>query len=160
MLELIEELAREGRALQERVILAPVPEGRQAFVNVLIDGRPYRLKVKRLSPGWWLLRPLSDYEAEALEEPLPWQIARYLNELPAIRVIAAHRLGRETWLVSPWNSGDARQRGWPMLGSAPQPRVCHLVCGAVHPFDVLVARVLGNLLLYDEAAKEDTRQAH
>lgn len=38
-IELIEELARQ--ALRERVILAPVPEGQQAFVN------PYRLKVIR-----------------------------------------------------------------------------------------------------------------
>lgn len=149
-LELIEELAAEGRALRERIILAPVPEGQQAFVNVLIDGRPYRLKVKRLSPGWWLLRPLSDYEAELFEEPQPWQIARYLKELPAMRVIAVHRLSKRAWLVYPWNSGDAQQRGWPMLSTAPQPRALHIVCGAVRPFDVLVARVLGNLLLYDE----------
>lgn len=149
-LELIEELAAEGRALRERIILAPVPEGQQAFVNVLIDGLPYRLRVKGLSPGWWLLRPLSDYEAEAIDEPQPWQIVRYLKELPAMRVIAVHRLGEGTWLVYPWNSGDAQQRGWPMLGAAPRPRALHIVRGAMRPFDVLVARVLGNLLLYDE----------
>jgi len=150
VLELIEELAQEGRALRERVILAPVPESRQAFVNVLISGRPYRLKLKKPSPGWWLLKPLSDFEAETIEEPLPWQVARYLKELPSIRVIAAYRLGGQTWLVYPWNSGDARQRGWPLQGSAPLPKALYLVSGAVRPFDVLVARVLGNLLLCDE----------
>jgi len=150
VLELIEELAQESQELRDRVILAPVPEGRQAFVNVLIDGRPYRLKPKKPSTGWWLLKPLSDFEAEIFGEPLPWQVARYLRELAAMRVIAVHRLGNQTWLVYPWNSGDARQRGWPLLGSAPHPRALQLVRGEIRPFDVLVARVLGNLLLYDE----------
>ncbi len=149
-LDLIDELAQEGRQLRERIILAPIHEGQQAFVHVLVEGRPYRLKLHKPLPGWWLLQPRSEFEAAILGEPLPWQIVRYLRELPAIRVIVVHRLGRCAWLVYPWNTSDARQRGWPMLGSAPQPQALHLVQGQVWPFDVVVARMLGGLLLYDE----------
>jgi hypothetical protein len=149
-LDLIAKLAEEGRTLKNRIILAPVPESHQTFVNVLIDGRPYRLKLQQPSSGWWLMKPKSDFEAEVVGKPLPWQVVRYLQELPSIKVIAAHRLPGRAWLVYPWNSGDAQQRGWPFLGFAPQPRALHLVSGAIRPFDVLIGRVLGSILLYDE----------
>lgn len=152
--DLIEALAAESRALRDRTILAPIVEGKQAFVHVLIDGQPYRLRVRRPRPGWWLLRPSSDLEADIVGTPLPWQLARYLRDLPAIRVVAVHRLSRSAWLVYPWNAGDAHQRRWPSASSeryVPKPRALHLVAApAVRPFDVLVARALGGLLLFDD----------
>ena len=132
-------------------------EAKQHRVTTLIEGTPYHLRLPRTEPGWWRLRPLSDHEAEVLDEPMPYEIVGYLEQLPAIRVIAIWRLGERSWLVYPWNAGDARQRGWPSAPApaheryVPQPRPLHLVTApAIRPFDVLVARMLDNLLLFDE----------
>ena len=155
-LELIEELEAQASRLKEHQVLAPIPEGQQHYVTTLIEGTPYRLSIPEVEPGWWLLRPLSDHEAKVVGEPPPHEIVHYLEQLPAIRVIAVYRLGERSWLVYPWNSGDAFQRGWPSLPSSaktriPQPYPLHLVTApAVRPFDVVVARMLDGLLLFDE----------
>jgi hypothetical protein len=154
-LELIAELEAQASRLQKHRVLAPIPEGKQRWVTTLIEGTPYRLKIPEVEPGWWLLRPVSDHEAQIVGEPPPHEVVRYLAQLPAIRVIAVYRLGERSWLVYPWNAGDAFQRGWPPLPSAktkiPQPRSLQLVTApALRPFDVLVARMLDGLLLFDE----------
>ena len=150
-LKLIEELEAQASRLKEHRVLAPIPEGRQHQVTTLIEGVPYQLKIPEVEPGWWLLRPLNDHEAEVVGEPPPYEIVRYLEQLPAIRVIAVYRLGEQSWLVYPWNAGDAFQRGWPSLGKVPQPRPLQLVTApALRPFDVVVARALDGLLLFDE----------
>jgi len=152
-LELIAELEAQAARLKEHRVLAPLPEGQKRYVTTLIEGTPYRLKIPKVEPGWWLLRPVSDHEAQVIGEPPPYEVARYLEQLPAIRVIAVYRLGKESWLVYPWNAGDAFQRGWPPLqgGRVPQPRPLQLVTApALRPFDVVVARALDGLLLFDE----------
>lgn len=153
-LDLIAELEEKAASLRKHQVLAPIPEGRQFRVTTLIEGIPYHLEIPKVEPGWWLLQPLSDHEAQVVEPPLPYEIIRYLEQLPAMRVIAVYRLGWKSWLVYPWNEGDAHQRGWPSAISgqyAPQPRPLHLVTApAIRPFDVLVVRMLDDLLLYDE----------
>jgi len=155
-LELIRELEAQAARLREHRILAPIVEAKQHRVTTLIEGTPYHLRLSRTEPGWWRLRPLSDHEAEVLDEPMPYEVIEYLEQLPAIRVIAVYRLGKRSWLVYPWNAGDARQRGWPSAPGAheryvPQPQPLHLVTApAMRPFDALVARMLDNLLLFDE----------
>lgn len=158
-LELIEELEAQASRLGKHRILAPIVEAKQHRVTTLIEGTPYHLRVPRTEPGWWKLRPLSDHEAEVLRKPpMPYEVIGYLEQLPAIRVIAVYRLGERSWLAYPWNAGDARQRGWPSASApaaperyVPRPQPLHLVTApAVRPFDVLVARMLDNTLLYDE----------
>jgi len=154
-LELIAELEAQAARLQEHLILAPITEAKQHQVTTLIEGVPYHLQLPKAEAGWRRLRPLSDHEAEVLPEPpLPYEIIGYLQQLPAIRVVAVYRLGKKSWLVYPWNAGDARQRGWPSATPeryVPQPQPLHLITApAIRPFDVLVARMLDNLLLYDE----------
>ena len=152
--ELIEALSAQAARLGEHRILAPIVEAKQHWVTTIIEGTPYRLRLPRAEPGWWRLRPLNDHEAELLDEPMAYEILGYLEQLPAIRVIAVWRLGKWSWLVYPWNAGDASQRGWPPAAHGryvPRPRPLHLVTApAVRPFDVLVARMLDDMLLYDE----------
>ena len=154
--ELIEELDAQAARLREHRILAPIVEAKQHWVTTILEGTPYRLRLPKEEPGWWKIRPLSDHEAEVLDEPMPHEVVEYLKQLPAVRVIVVWRLSKWSWLVYPWNTGDARQRGWPGAPDTygryvPSPRPLHLVCApAVRPFDVLVSRVLDSVLLYDE----------
>jgi hypothetical protein len=153
-LELIARLEAQAERLREHRVLAPLPEAKGHRVTTLIEGTPYHLQVPGVKPGWWLLQPLSDHEAKVLGKPPPYEIVRYLQQLPAIRVIAVYRLGRKSWLVYPWNVGDADQRGWPSASAehyVPRPQPLHLVeAPGIRPFHVLVARMLNGLVLYDE----------
>ena len=153
-LELIGELEAQAERLREHRVLAPLPEAKGHRVTTLIEGTPYHFEVPEAQPGWWLLRPLNAHKAEVLGEPLPYEIVRYMEQLPAIRVIAVWRLGQKTWLVYPWNMGDAEQRGWPSASAGryvPRPQPLHLVeAPGLKPFHILVARVLDGVLLYDE----------
>jgi len=156
--ELIEELDAQRARLREHRILAPIVEAKQHWVTTIIEGTSYRLRVRKAEPGWWKLRPLNDHEAEVLNRPKPYEVAGYLRQIPAIRVIVVWRLGERSWLVYPSNAGDARQRDWPSAPGAPtreryvpRPQPLHLVTApAVRPFDVLVVRMLDGALLYDE----------
>jgi hypothetical protein len=74
-----------------------------------------------------------------------FDVVGYLSVLPRFLVIAVHRLRADAWMVVPWNASDAAQRGWPNA----EPRAVHLVRDAIRPFDVVVARRLDRIFLYD-----------
>jgi len=155
--DLIDRLEQRADRLAEHTIVAPVLEAGEVRISTLIEQTPYHLDVVDAAPGWWELRPLDDRQARIVGQPLPARVVDYLYQLPAFRVIAVYRLGRHSWLVYPWNAGDARQRGWPTTeatvtrSGTPVPRPMHLVTApTIRPFDVIVARDLNGQLLYDQ----------
>lgn len=124
--------------------LAPIPDAGSVVVSTIQEGMRFRYRIER-APGWWVLH-CDQTTVRRVESPTSmFEIVRYLEALPRFLVIAVHRLHEDTWMVVPWNYGDAGQRGW----SGGQPRAVHLVRDGIRPFDVLYVRRLGQTLLYD-----------
>jgi len=124
---------------------APIPNAEQVEVFTLQDNVPYRFRLRDAEPGWWVVTPETKAKARLDEPAQPCDMLAYLTALPRFYVICCFRLAEGTWLVVPYNASDAAQRGWP----DGEPRVMHLVCHAVKPFDVATARFLAGTLLYD-----------
>lgn len=125
--------------------LAPVLDADRVRIHVLLDSIPYRFGVRHNEPGWWMLKPVSKSKAK-VDSPVNsmMDVMNYLQGLPRFLVIALFRVRASTWLVVPFSSADAAQRGWPNG----EPRQLHLVRHRIEPFDVLEARQLGNTLIY------------
>ncbi len=139
-LELIDKIGR----IKVRPFLAPVPDAGSVVVSTIQEGMQFRYRISR-DPGWWVLY-CDQTRVQRVDPPASmFDIVRYLEALPRFIVIAVHRLHEDTWMVVPWNYGDAGQRGWP----GGQPRAVHLVRDSIRPFDVLSVRRLGRTLLYD-----------
>ena len=139
-LDLIDQIGR----INVRPFLAPVPDAGSVVVSTIQEGIRFRYRIAR-DPGWWVLY-CDQTTVRRVESPTSmFDIVHYLEALPRFLVIAVHRLHEDTWMVVPWNYGDAGQRGW----SGGEPRAVHLVRDSVRPFDILVARRLGPTLLYD-----------
>lgn len=144
---------REKDLLTDRLVLCPLLTGRRPAVHVMIDGYPFRFRLRgRTAPGWRLLRPRSNREAEVLadREPQPWEIAQYLEQLPSVRALAIHPLGQDRWLAYPQNMGAAAAAGWPQQNGMLMPAPVQLVEAYLEPFDVIVARRLSEALLFDQ----------
>lgn len=132
---------------QAQPFIAPIPDEGRVQVHVSQDSIPYRFQVRGAEPGWWLLSPNGN-RASISRPAKPHEYLPYLNCLPRFYVIACYALSRDTWLVVPFNASDAAQRGWP--GGRPQP--VHLVRESVRSLDVVCARSLAGLLLYDSVS--------
>lgn len=147
---LVARLGREGRALREREILAPLlPGGR---VRARLGGLVYEFRVRGDVAGWGRFRPLDERTVEPVGEALPWQRAAYLELFPLLRIVLlwpdrASGAGGVWWAL-PYNGSDARQR-FGLDGSEPLPvRLCDPTDGA-EPFARALARVDGRTLLFD-----------
>lgn len=130
--------------------IAPLPDAYQVRV-LTVQEYPYWFTFRRgrgFSPGWWRLRPVSDKRAVLDGKAQPADVMDYLSSLPRFYVIAGFRVAPLTWLCTPWHAADTEQRGWPNA----QPRELHLVRHAIMPFDTVVARGMGSVLLYEDVA--------
>jgi len=139
-LDLISELAEEAKNLPE--VLAPVISGHG--VVAVIDRHPYKFRLNASNTGWFVLRPINSRAAEISREAHPHEIMEYLKALPRLQCISCRRLATESWLVYPFNVGDANQRF-----SMEFPRPTHLVNENIEPFQAITCRVMGVHLLYD-----------
>ncbi len=139
-IDLIEKIGR----IQVRPFLAPIPDAGTVVVTTVQEGVRFNYRVTR-EPGWWVLHCDRSAVRQVETPHSMFEVVQYLAALPRFLVIAVHRLRADTWMVVPWNASDAAQRGWP----DGEPRPLHLVRDAVRPFDVLVARRLGQTMLYD-----------
>lgn len=124
--------------------VCPVPEADEVLAMATQDGIPYRFNIIRPRPGWWIALP-DGMRARLIKPAYPHDYLAYLEHLKSFLVIACFRVSESVWMVVPYNAGDAAQRGW--LRS--EPRKVHLVRHAIQPFDVLIARDLAGVLLYD-----------
>lgn len=147
-MSLVDVIDRVGDHIPEPFV-APIPDAEVVEVFTIQDGVPYRFKLQDTYPGWWIINPQSKLEARLGEIPQPCDILAYLEQLPRFYAISCFRLSERTWLVVPYNAGDAAQRGWP----SGEPKAMHLVRHNVKPFDVVVVRS-ANTLLYEDL---DTR---
>lgn len=130
---------------QPRRFLAPVLDAAHVLVHALQDGVPYRFHLYNVEPGWWMLQPRGKSRARVDSPPESMMdVTDYLQVLPRFLVIALFRVRESTWIVVPFNTADAEQRGW----HSGEPRQLHLCRHRIQPFDVLEARQLGAELLY------------
>lgn len=128
--------------------IAPIPIGDMTKVLTIQDEIPYWFYVNpHDGAGWYELRPLKDRaitnrNATAIER------LKYLEQLPRFHVIALFPID-DNWLVMPFNISDANQRGW----ANGEPRLMYLPEGNIGDCQVVHARKLGNILLYDAPAQ-------
>lgn len=146
------DIARRVAAFKPRPFVVPVPyETARIDVFTLQDGNipvsrqlvipensPYPL------PDWYLVRPAGDKIAHIDRPAHPMEILDYLRELRRFFVIAVAQVNADSWLVVPENLSVGRRIGW-----NGEPREVHLVTENPNPLDVLIARVMGDHLLFD-----------
>ena len=134
---------------QLRPFIAPIPNADRVEVFTLQGNIPYRFRLRHTEPGWWLLIPNQNGNQVHVSRPAhPHEYLQYLEYLPRFYTIACYRVGESTWLAVPFNASDASQRGW----RDGMPQVVHLMRESVRPFDVIDARSLAGLLLYNRTA--------
>jgi hypothetical protein len=134
--------------------VAPVPANGDVSLWVYQDNIPYQFKVRpNGTAGWYNLRPIDKKRARIIGEANALDIQKYLAQLASFHVITVYPIDETSWLVFPYNESDASQRGW-MKG---EPKVMKFVDGRnLRPLDVVVARRLGDMLLYHHHARIDT----
>lgn len=140
-------LGREGAELLDREVLAPLlPGGR---IRTRLGGLVYELRPTSPFAGWGRFRPVSEREAAALGEALPWERAAYLELFPPLRALLLWPTGKPagTWWALPYNESDARRRF--RLSGEPAPvHLCDPLDGA-RAFERVLVRVDGRTLWYD-----------
>lgn len=94
--------------------------------------------------GWGIFEPFDETTARLVEEAAARQISEYLQSLKQIRLRLAYRVKGQTWLASPVNEADARQR----LGTREAQRVFLVNEGA--QFEQIVARWDGAVCWFEE----------
>lgn len=122
--------------------VAPVPEAEEVTLFTVQNGVPYRFGVSRVEPGWWEF----DTAINPVRPAYVREILAPLSSLPRFYVIAVHALSPYTWLCVPASNQDASQRNW----RNGQPRPLHLVRAELQPFDLIVARDMAGVLLFDD----------
>ncbi|MBI3650919.1 MAG: hypothetical protein HY231_07695 [Acidobacteria bacterium] len=95
--------------------------------------------------GWGIFLPLSDKQAELLEEANLYQIAEYMKLLKPLRVRLALQLRGQTWLAYPANEADAEQRF-----QQARPMLIHLVTEGA-PFESIIACTDGSAFFFADA---------
>ena len=130
--------------------VAPIPDADATVVfSLLPDGTPYRFQVSGVEPGWHVLHPGARGRATVVGPAPVWDIVvDSLRDLPRFLVVAALPLSESAWLCVPFSAADAEQRGW-MNG---EPKALHLVREHLEPLDLIEARDLGGVLLFDQIA--------
>ena len=140
---LINSMAQEEKQALDTEFLAPCVRGGmlRARVNHLIyTFRP----LPKDFEGWGIFLPLSNKEAELLEEASLFQVAEYLKLLKPLRVRLSQPLRGQTWLAYPANESDAQQR----FGAA-RPLILHLVSEGAQ-FEQVIARTDGGAFLFED----------
>lgn len=145
---IIDRLIEEAGKLPQ--VLAPVWSDKQQKVIVMINGHPYRLTIspRVVGPGWYIIEPISSWEAHPIREAYPYEIMTFLKHLPRLMSISVRRFSRYSWLTYPFNMGDAKQR----FRDFQFPKPAYMVKDNLEPFDVITCRVMGDTLLYESKA--------
>ncbi len=124
--------------------VAPIPTNGWVEVFTIQNGVPLRYTMHNQIPGWWELTP-KGRKITVTSRAFVTDTMKYLDNLPRFYVIACVPSGEHTWLVVPYNASDASQRGW----TNGEPKQMYLVSEEVQPFDVMIARSMAGVLLYD-----------
>ncbi len=145
----INNLIRKIARHKPEPFLAPIPTTNTTRVLSIQDNFPYWFNVNVDQAGWYNLKPNSVNAIPLSTRHVPhlpvWDKNNYLRQLQNFLVIALYPLNETMWLVTPYNHADASQRGW-MNG---EPRIMYLVNENLDSYNIINARQLGNILLYD-----------
>lgn len=142
---LISRLGASARALQTRIILAPVvPSGR---VRTRLDGLIHEFRLARQFTGWGRFRLLNERTVEYVGEALPWEREAYLGLFPSLCVILLWPAGTNgAWWAMPANAGEAWQR-FRLPAEPVRVLLVDPAQGAAR-FETVVARADGRLLWF------------
>ena len=136
----IDRLAVAESDFLTREFVAPVV--RNEFVHVRLAGTVCRMKVTcRGFSGWGIFRPKSFTSAKFVREAGLRERARYLHQLPVVRMLLSRR-SDQGWLALPAQRGDRRIE---VSGEVP----VHLAEGA-QQFSLVRCRFDGRNLWFDE----------
>jgi hypothetical protein len=144
--DLLNKLEAQEQGFLNSEVLAPVVAGRA--VTVRIAGVVCRLCVDdKQFDGWAILQPLATDSARILRPANRSEIHKYLQLLPAVRLLAVARTKqaneKAVWQALPSHYGDHRFR---IKGPVPV-----LLCeDAVQPFDAIIARFDGQRFWYEQ----------
>lgn len=94
--------------------------------------------------GWGVFEPVDESMAVLVEEANPFLVGEHLKQFKPVRLRLAYRIRGQTWLASPANDSDARQR----LGTREPPQVYLVNDGA--QFEQVVARWDGSFCWFEE----------
>lgn len=141
--DLIKAMAQEEKQALNAEFFAPCVRGgrlRARVKNLVYTFKPLPEDFE----GWGIFLPLSNKEAELLEEASLYQVAEYLKLLKPLRVRLAQQLRGQTWLSYPANESDAQQRF-----GAVRPLIIHLVSEGAQ-FEQVIARTDGNAFFFED----------
>jgi hypothetical protein len=143
--DLLNRLASAEDDLRSRRFLAPCVRGGQ--VRTSVAGLLYTFEPRpRDFEGWGIFRPVSEREAEVVEEAGLARVTEYLGLFPSARLRLGHNLRGGTWIAYSANESDVRQR-FPSQEVRPVP--VHLVTDG-QEFEQVVARNLGGAWWFEE----------
>ena len=105
--ELLKRVAAEEESLRSGLILAPCVRG--GMVRARVNGLLYTFAPRpRDFEGWGIFQPVSEREAQLLEEAHAEYVENYLRRFPAMRLLLCYRLKGNAWLAYPACESDAR----------------------------------------------------
>lgn len=140
---LLKSLSDDERILLETQFLAPCV--RDGKVRTRMRGLVYTFAVKPSDfEGWGIFLPVSETEAELIEEANLPLVGEYLKLLKPLRARLAHQLQGQTWLAYPLNESDAAQR----MGAA-RPFALRLVTDGAQ-FESVTVRHDGDLVWFED----------
>ena len=142
---LLNRLAAEEENLRSRRFLAPCVSGGQVRTNVARLLYTFTPRPREFE-GWGIFQPVSEHEAEVVEEAGLAHVAEYLSLFPLIRLRLGYQLRGQTWIAYPANESDMRQR---FPAQPVQPVALHLVAEG-QEFEQVIARHLGDAWWFEE----------
>jgi hypothetical protein len=138
--ELLGRLAQEEQRFLGREFLAPALRGRK--IRVRIAGSVCQMQAEPSDfEGWGVFQPVSFTKAAVLREASLAERRRYLELLPAVKLIVCLRQG-DQWRCAAGNQADSRIR----LEGLAQVALIE----EVQQFDSIVARYDGSRFWFDE----------
>jgi hypothetical protein len=145
---LIHSMAREEEQSINREFFAPCVRGGR--LRTRVNNLIYTFKPKPDDfEGWGIFLPLTNREAELLEEASLFQIADYMKLLKPLRVRLAQQLRGQTWLAYPANESDAEQRF-----KEARPLLLHLVTEGAQ-FEQVIARTDGSAFFFEDTDRRN-----
>ena len=143
--DLLKQLAAGEENLRSSRFLAPCVSGGQVRASVARILYTFRPRPRGFE-GWGIFQPVSEHEAEVVEEAGLARVTEYLSLFPLMRLRLGYRLRGQTWLAYPANESDMRQR---FPSQRVQPIPVHLVAEG-RELEQVVARNLGGGWWFEE----------
>jgi hypothetical protein len=143
--DLLNHLAAEEENLRSSRFLAPCVGGGQVRTNVARLLYTFTPRPREFE-GWGIFQPISEHEAEVVEEAGLARVTEYLSLFPVMRLRLGYKLRGRAWIAYPANESDMRQR---FPSQRVQPVPVHLVAEG-QELEQVIARNLGGVWWFEE----------